>query len=568
MDSNNIPPPNSNSKKKKKYGKLSDVIKFINLRSHTIGEDCRCKRFKCFMRVPESSRQKIIQSFNLLNTVDEQNIYLCGLITTVPIKQRRPRQQEEDALLHDASFRYRVRILNIDGQVEDVQICKKAFMSLHGIGRKKLAVLQKSLKLTGDAPKDQRGKHTNRPHKLSVETRDKIICHIGSFKGRKSHYSLHDSAKLYLPEELNIKKMFNMFREKFPNEHVSYETYRTIFSMEFNISFGYPRSDTCSNCDEYLAKIKSLEAEKLNLSQTEDIIYRKIDRDINMLNIQNRLHKIKAEQFYRRKRDARTRSQKSVFTEAVCIDFAKNLPVPNISTSDVYYKRQLSTYAFNVHILSTSQSIFYMYPETVAKKGSDDVCSLLHNFLYNYLNPEVRQLEIFCDSCGGQNKNYTMFRFLHYVVHVEKRLDFIKVTFPIRGHSYMECDKDFGLINQKTRVELPEQWLEVFRMARNKPTPFDVENVTQTYFRSWTTFFNKRYRRTCPFPSRPIREMKVVKDHPRMIFHRDTYNGAWETTAITDPKFKTRTKLKDKEFELPDYSYNGKIRIYTPRIFF
>lgn len=550
------------SKKKKKYGKLTDVNKLINLRSHCLGEDCRCKRFKCFERIPELSRKKIIQSFNLLSSVDEQNIYLCGLITVVPIKQRRPRQPEQNALLHDASFRYRVRILNMEGNIEEVQVCKKAFIALHGIGRKKLEVLQTSMKMTGEAPKNRRGKHNNRPHKLSDATRSSIRNHIKSFKGRKSHYSLNDSAKLYLPEELNIKKMFNMYCEKFPTPHASYETYRTIFSTEFNIAFGYPRSDTCSQCDEHLAKIKSLEAEKLNIPHTEVLEYRKLDRDIQQLNIENKLHKIKAQQFYKRKRDAKNRSQKCVSTEAICFDFAKNLPIPNITTNDVYYKRQLSIYSFNIHVLSTSQSIFYMYPEIVGKKGSDDVCSLLHHFLYNYLHPEVRQLEIFCDSCGGQNKNYTMFRFLHFVVHVEKRLDFVKVTFPIRGHSYLECDKNFGLINQKTKVELPEEWCEVFRTSRNKPSPFNVEQVNQTYFRSWTTFFSKRYKRICPFPSRPIRELKIVKKHPGLILHRDTYNGMWETTAVTNPKFRMKNKIDDGEFELPDHSYNGNINIH------
>ena len=92
-DDNNIPFP-SNSKKKKKYGKLTDVNKLLNLRSHNRGEDCRCKRFKCFKHVPETSRRNNIQNFNLLNSVDEQNIYLCGLITTVPIIYKKKFQEK------------------------------------------------------------------------------------------------------------------------------------------------------------------------------------------------------------------------------------------------------------------------------------------------------------------------------------------------------------------------------------------------------------------------------------------------------------------------------------------
>lgn len=416
---------------------MSDVHKLINLRSHSLGEDCKCKRYKCFVHVPESSRRKIIQNFNLLGSVNEQNIYLCGIISVSPVKQRRPRQSEEHAALHDATFSYRVRFQSAEGNTVEVQICQKAFIAIHGIGRKKLEVLQRSLKFEGEAPKDQRGKHKNRKHILSDETRNVIRSHIKAFKGRKSHYSLHDSNKVYLPEDLNIKKMYTMYCQKFPNYPISYETYRTIFSNDFNIAFGYPRPDTCSQCDEYQAKIKSLETEKLNLSQMDTTKYRQIDTEVQRITTENKLHRIKAEQFYKRKREAKRRSQQSEDMEAICLDFAKNLPAPNIPTNDVYYKRQISTFSFNIHVLSTSQSIFYVYPETVGKKGSDNVCSLLHHFLYNYLDMKIRNLEIFCDSCGGQNKNYTMMRFLHYVVHMEKRLDSVKMTFPIRGH--LEC---------------------------------------------------------------------------------------------------------------------------------
>lgn len=418
-----VPALNLSTKKRKRYGKLSDVMKKINLRSHVIGKDCGCKRYKCFENVPEVGRLQIIRRFNELNSVDEQNIYLCGLITVLPVKQRRPRKVEEASVLHDASYNYRIRFSD-NGDVQEKQVCRKAFLAMHGIERKKLEVLQRSLKLKGKAPRDRRGKHLNRPHKLSENSRNLIRVHIKSFKGRKTHYSLIKTTKVYLPENLNVKKMFKMFEEQFPLIKVSYETYRTIFSTEFNIAFGFPRSDTCSECDMHLAKIKGLEASKQSIKDKSSLKYKQIERDIKKLEIENKLHKSKAEVFYKRKRDAKKNSQKSISTEAICLDYAKNVPVPNITTNDVYYKRQLSIYSFNIHVLSTSHSVFYMYPETTGNKGSDSVSSLLHHFLFNFLGEDVRHLEIFCDSCGGQNKNYTFIRALHYIVHTEKKTRF------------------------------------------------------------------------------------------------------------------------------------------------
>lgn len=52
---------------------------------------------------------------------------------------------------------------------------------------------------------DKRGKHKNRPRGLTEETTTKVHEHIQSLRGRKSHYSLKKSDKIYLPDELNIK---------------------------------------------------------------------------------------------------------------------------------------------------------------------------------------------------------------------------------------------------------------------------------------------------------------------------------------------------------------------------
>ena len=88
---------------------------------------------------------------------------------------------------------------------------------------------------------------------------------------------------------------------------------------------------------------------------------------------------------------------------------------PNISNDDVYYKRQLSFYPFNIHVLSTSAAYFYTYDKTIGKKGSDDVCSFLNN-LDNKVPETVKELHIFYDNCAGQNKNYTVIRFPHSLI--------------------------------------------------------------------------------------------------------------------------------------------------------
>ncbi|KAJ8896769.1 hypothetical protein PR048_002114 [Dryococelus australis] len=113
---------------------------------------------------------------------------------------------------------------------------------------------------------------------------------------------------------------------------------------------------------------------------------------------------------------AKGRTQEALKTplkEVIAIDFSKNIPCPNIKTNDFYYKLQLLVYVFN---LSTRLS----YDETVAKKRNEEVSSFLHHFVTQFLDSAVKELAIFCYSCGDQNKNATIIPFLQHLIHKEK----------------------------------------------------------------------------------------------------------------------------------------------------
>ncbi|XP_050308360.1 uncharacterized protein LOC126744845 [Anthonomus grandis grandis] len=311
----------------------------------------------------------IVPKFNLIKSWNDQTAYLTGLISLCPVAQRRPQLPEDESVLRTSTFYYKVRIVRENVAVEE-RVCKNAFVSLHGLTRRRIKTIQKSLQKSGTAPIDKRGRHLNRKHKLSVETKNKILEHNKSFKTRLSHYSLNKIKRIYLSAELNVKKMCDMFKEKFPQVKASYETNRSIFCSKFNISFGYPRSDTCSFCDQLKVQIDACHEEK----------------GIKDLIIQQKLHLAKAEVFYARKKQARLRSRTKADTEAICMDFGRNLPMPNLSTNDVYYSRQLSLFSFIVHKLSNSEVFFYAYPETVEKKGANEFCS----FFVHTSNPAIK----------------------------------------------------------------------------------------------------------------------------------------------------------------------------------
>ncbi|KAL1516294.1 hypothetical protein ABEB36_000213 [Hypothenemus hampei] len=196
----------SSSKKRHSYGRIRDATKKLKLQSHETGDSCNCARLKCFENISKAETLYLIRHFNELKTHYEQNLYLGGLISHRPVKRHRSRKMnDEDVNYHSASYTYKIRILRDNKSIE-VPICYKAMLSLHGISAKRLQNIQDQLRIDGHVKSDGRGKHLNRRNKLPQATLDAVFEHIKSFQGRKSHYSLHDSERIYLSEELNVKK--------------------------------------------------------------------------------------------------------------------------------------------------------------------------------------------------------------------------------------------------------------------------------------------------------------------------------------------------------------------------
>jgi len=80
------------------------------------------------------------------------------------------------------------------------------------------------------------------------------------------------------------------------------------------------------------------------------------------------------------------------------------------------------------------------------------------------------KIYLFSDGCGGQNKNYFILSFLS----LSKRLQIeIRHVYPVRGHSYCSCDRNFGLCGQKKKkvetIETVEDYISIIKSVRNSP---------------------------------------------------------------------------------------------------
>ncbi|CAG9762722.1 unnamed protein product [Ceutorhynchus assimilis] len=167
--------------------------------------------------------------------------------------------------------------------------------------------------------------------------------------------------------------------------------------------------------------------------------------------IKQEVHHKKAEKALATKKSDVLDNKDSADTCVICFDLQQALPTPLIATSKVFYLRQLWTYNFCIHNLVTGKSHMYIWNETVASRGSQEIGSCLIHFI-NEVLPD------------------NMTRIIAYKIH-HKFLE--------PGHTFMECDQDFGIIEKVKRkipqIFIPEHWRTVIQESSKKFTVHEMK---------------------------------------------------------------------------------------------
>ena len=135
-----------------------------------------------------------------------------------------------------------------------MSVCLKTFLDTFRIGKKRVRTIHSMLKNENYTPSENRGKHNNRPKKVSTDIIQKICQHIDSFPTQISHYARSDGMpeRCYLRADLNISIMFRLFTEMYP-DIPNIKNKKWAYTREFkskDLRFGQPRADTCKTCDK------------------------------------------------------------------------------------------------------------------------------------------------------------------------------------------------------------------------------------------------------------------------------------------------------------------------------
>lgn len=230
----------------------------------------------CMIYFNENERQSIHNMFWELND-ESKNHFYSKFVQRCTAKRHKKQQKQ---IKRQYSYKY-----HFQHNETIIQICQQFFLSTLNISERRIYYFFKKRldPATGVACSPKQGKHIKRitPAIQLNEIRD----HINSFPRVESHYCRQSTSREYLESTLNIRKMYELYKEKCDGPPVKEHIYRKVFNEEFNLFFYVPKKDLCDTCAEYKMKDVLTDSEKLKIEQHR--MYKcaaKTERDLDRQN--------------------------------------------------------------------------------------------------------------------------------------------------------------------------------------------------------------------------------------------------------------------------------------------
>ncbi|XP_072384056.1 uncharacterized protein [Diabrotica undecimpunctata] len=313
----------------------------------------------------------------------------------------------------------------------EIRVCLKTFCSTFAVTPRRVQLLGEKI-LDGKMDMSEKRGGARQNIFKTVWT-NKIIEHIESFPKIESHYARAKTPdKLFLSPDLNVSRMYRAFLEKYcadyqpPNKPpVTRQWYNEIFISKFNLSFARPKVDTCSTCDSLAVQIKS--GDKAAVTEQE---------------------------LHHRRAEAATKAM-STETKNACtsncyvlsFDMQQQMYIPQLTHS-----QQLAVCNLGIHDSITGKGFMYLWTEDFGGRGALEISSCLYTYLTKEIgNHGKKKLILWSDNCGGQNKNQFMIA-MYLTILANNVFEEIIHKFPVKGHTFLNCDRDFAIIEKRKKV--------------------------------------------------------------------------------------------------------------------
>eukprot|EP00102_Acyrthosiphon_pisum_P027826 XP_016665036.1 PREDICTED: uncharacterized protein LOC107885857 isoform X2 [Acyrthosiphon pisum] len=501
--------------------------KIMNSRSSRSLSDCRTK---CKSKVHDNLRISLFNLYWSMNSHDRRSSYISSLVhSTVKKTNRQRRDTPEKKKPRELVYHYSVPI---DGNL--VTVCKACFLNIFGETSKFVRnICNKKLSSPANrSSPDKRGRIAPN-NKKSPEEIKLVIDHINNLPSYESHYCRKQSKKKYLPTHFTLQRAYDEYKLTV-EKPVSRSLYEKYFKSS-GLKVKSLKKDTCAQCDRY----------KIQLSNSISH-----EQRINLTAEKNK-HQEEAEQAYETKRNDITTM--STDTCVLSFDLQQCLPTPQLENSVSFYKRQLWTYNLTIHNCKTSNASCYVWYESLAKRGANDISSCLFNYLKN-LPKDISNVIMYSDCCPGQNKNGIVIAMCLYFLEQQDLITTIDHKFMVPGHSRMECDSDHGKIEKARKryphsISHPYDWMQFIRWAGKGK--FVVNEINQDNFFDFNVLLKKKYQMRKKnedgdkFIFRDVKWFRYSKENKNVVFYK--------TSLDENEHFKTldMSRRKSISMDLP-----------------
>ncbi|CAC5424720.1 unnamed protein product [Mytilus coruscus] len=395
------------------------------------------------------------------------------------------------------------------------RVCRQTFCFIHGVEKKKLLSIAKSLDVDGLSPRTHASTGKLPKHALTFQDSERIKTFLIKYAtdnalplpGRLPNYKNHQV--LLLPSDKNsvdIHAEYEKLAINMKYRSVSVRTFqRQWHDLCPNIVVTKPCTDLCQKCQEYAGKISN----SGNLSEEDKQLL------LNQYNIHVQLAKEQrdyyreqvkiSKQNYMDLPDALKQSGNSPQSVQTTLHYswhyAQQVHFPHHSqqVGPIYFKTPRQCNVFGVCSEGSGKQSFYLIDEAESiGEGAHSVVSMVHHYFNKFGHGET-DAKIHFDNCTGQNKNNVVLWYALWRVMTGLHKS-IEYSMMIAGHTKFEPDWHFVVWKLHWRNSAAETLSEVAetvtRSSRNGHNiPQVVGNIQDpVMFYEWKPYLQQYFK--------------------------------------------------------------------------
>ena len=146
------------------------------------------------------------------------------------------------------------------------------------------------------------------------------------------------------------------------------------------------------------------------------------------------------------------------------------LSAPDSDAGRIFYKRKLSVYNLCIFHLGDNKRFCNFWDESQGNRGANEKSTCVYKHLMECA--KIDEVRMMSDECGGQQKNAIFATMCVETVTKHPSTQQIDHKFFETGHSQMECDSTYSVIEKATKkaaIYVPLEWVTAGKLARKNP---------------------------------------------------------------------------------------------------